>query len=43
MARDINDKSSVEYQKMTWEALKKSINGLINKVFNHHFKIRFKI
>nr|GME19598.1 pre-mRNA-splicing factor CWC22 homolog [Ipomoea batatas] len=26
------DKSSVEYQKMTWDALRKSINGLVNKV-----------
>ena len=26
------DKSSKEYQRMTWEALRKSINGLINKV-----------
>lgn len=28
----ITDKSSKEYQRMVWEALKKSINGLINKV-----------
>ena len=28
----ITDKTSKEYQRMTWEALKKSINGLINKV-----------
>lgn len=27
----ITDKNSKEYQKMAWEALKKSINGLINK------------
>lgn len=26
------DKSSVEWQRMTWDALRKSINGLINKV-----------
>jgi len=26
------DKSTKEYQRMAWEALKKSINGLINKV-----------
>jgi len=32
MQAGIQDKSSVEYQRMTWEALKKSINGLINKV-----------
>ncbi|KAH9256702.1 hypothetical protein BASA81_005207 [Batrachochytrium salamandrivorans] len=28
----ITDRSSEDYQRMTWEALKKSINGLINKV-----------
>ena len=28
----ITDKMSKEYQRMAWEALKKSINGLINKV-----------
>ncbi|BFZ15460.1 hypothetical protein BsWGS_18499 [Bradybaena similaris] len=28
----ITDKTSVAYQRMSWEALKKSINGLINKV-----------
>jgi len=32
MKKDIKDPSSPEYQRMTWEALKKSINGLINKV-----------
>jgi pre-mRNA-splicing factor CWC22 len=26
------DKSSIEWQRMTWDALRKSINGLINKV-----------
>ncbi|XP_062017081.1 uncharacterized protein LOC133733470 isoform X2 [Rosa rugosa] len=26
------DKSSVEYQRLTWDALRKSINGLLNKV-----------
>lgn len=29
---NITDKNSKEYQRMAWEALKKSINGLINKV-----------
>ena len=28
----IEDKSSPEYQRMTWEALKKTINGQVNKV-----------
>jgi len=27
----VTDKASVEYQRLTWDALKKSINGLINK------------
>lgn len=30
----ITDKSSEAYQRMTWDALKKSINGLINKVWS---------
>uniref|UniRef100_A0AAQ6IEU3 Pre-mRNA-splicing factor CWC22 homolog n=1 Tax=Anabas testudineus TaxID=64144 RepID=A0AAQ6IEU3_ANATE len=32
MQQQITDKSSLPYQRMSWEALKKSINGLINKV-----------
>ena len=28
----ITDKTSEPYQRLTWEALKKSINGLVNKV-----------
>ena len=28
----ITDKTTKEYQRMAWEALKKSINGLINKI-----------
>lgn len=32
MMKDIQDKSSVEYQRLTWDALRKSINGLVNKV-----------
>lgn len=32
MQQEINDKNSNEFQRITWEALKKSINGLINKV-----------
>ena len=28
----IKDKSGEAYQRMTWDALKKSINGLVNKV-----------
>jgi hypothetical protein len=34
MQKNVTDQSSKEYQRMTWEALKKSINGLINKVTN---------
>jgi len=32
MKKSMSDKSSKEYQRMTWDALRKSINGLINKV-----------
>ena len=32
------DKNSKEYQRMAWEALKKSINGLINKVNTSNIK-----
>ncbi|XP_010441342.1 PREDICTED: pre-mRNA-splicing factor CWC22 homolog [Camelina sativa] len=32
MMNDVKDKSSVEYQRLTWDALRKSINGLVNKV-----------
>jgi pre-mRNA-splicing factor CWC22 len=32
MQAQITDKSSKEFQRIAWEALKKSINGLINKV-----------
>ncbi|XP_004295295.1 PREDICTED: pre-mRNA-splicing factor CWC22 homolog [Fragaria vesca subsp. vesca] len=30
--KEVEDKSSIEYQKLTWDALKKSINGVVNKV-----------
>ncbi|GLE00359.1 hypothetical protein PINS_up009116 [Pythium insidiosum] len=32
MRKEVKDPSSEEYQRQTWEALRKSINGLINKV-----------
>uniref|UniRef100_A0A0E0MCI6 Purple acid phosphatase n=2 Tax=Oryza TaxID=4527 RepID=A0A0E0MCI6_ORYPU len=32
MMREVEDKSSAEYQRLSWDALKKSINGLVNKV-----------
>ncbi|XP_042491194.1 pre-mRNA-splicing factor CWC22 homolog [Macadamia integrifolia] len=32
MMKDVEDKNSVEYQRLTWDALRKSINGLVNKV-----------
>lgn len=38
MQAAITDKSSAEYQRMTWEALKKSLNGLINKVNTANIK-----
>jgi len=31
----VKDKESEQYQRLTWDALKKSINGLINKVCSH--------
>nr|GMD66321.1 pre-mRNA-splicing factor CWC22 homolog [Ipomoea batatas] len=31
MIKEIQDKSSFEYQRMTWDSLRKSINGLVNK------------
>ncbi len=34
----ITDKTSKEYQRMAWEALKKSINGLINKINTANIK-----
>ncbi|CAI5990919.1 unnamed protein product [Closterium sp. NIES-65] len=32
MLQEVNDRSSAEYQRLTWDALRKSINGLVNKV-----------
>lgn len=32
MQREAKDKTSEQYQRTTWEALRKSINGIINKV-----------
>ncbi|KAJ6790608.1 pre-mRNA-splicing factor CWC22-like protein [Iris pallida] len=32
MMRDVQDKSSDQYQRLSWDALRKSINGLVNKV-----------
>nr|GLL42121.1 pre-mRNA-splicing factor CWC22 homolog isoform X5 [Ipomoea trifida] len=32
MIKEIQDKSSFEYQRMTWDSLRKSINGFVNKV-----------
>jgi pre-mRNA-splicing factor CWC22 len=34
----ITDKTSKEYQRLAWDALKKSINGLINKVNTGNIK-----
>ena len=38
MKKIVSDKSSDEYQRITWEALKKSIHGLINKVNSSNLK-----
>lgn len=32
MMKQVEDKRSVEYQRLTWDALRKSINGLVNKL-----------
>ena len=32
MQQQIEDKTSAEYQRLAWEALKKSIMGLVNKI-----------
>ncbi|KAJ0961367.1 hypothetical protein J5N97_000494 [Dioscorea zingiberensis] len=32
LMRDVQDKSSEAYQRLSWDALRKSINGLVNKV-----------
>lgn len=32
MMREVQDKSCEQYQRLSWDALKKSINGLVNKV-----------
>lgn len=39
MQQSVKDTSSEEYQRITWEALKKSINGLINKVNTSNIKM----
>ena len=36
LQEQIKDKESAAYQRMSWEALKKSINGLINKVWPYY-------
>ncbi|GAX83732.1 hypothetical protein CEUSTIGMA_g11157.t1 [Chlamydomonas eustigma] len=38
MMADVSDRSSPEYQRLTWEALKKSLNGIINKVNTTNIK-----
>ncbi|KAL9104225.1 MAG: hypothetical protein Q9163_000825 [Psora crenata] len=38
LQKQITDKTSTEYQRMAWEALKKSINGLVNKVNSSNIK-----
>lgn len=42
MQQSITDKNSVAYQRLAWEALKKSINGLINKVRRDSSSIHYK-
>ncbi|KAG2200630.1 hypothetical protein INT47_007374 [Mucor saturninus] len=39
MQQNVKDTTTEEYQRITWEALKKSINGLINKVNTSNVKM----
>lgn len=32
MMKECDDKSSKSYQRLTWDALRKSLNGIVNKV-----------
>ena len=32
MMKEETDKTGAQFQRMTWDALRKSLNGLINKV-----------
>jgi len=32
MMKECQDKTSQEYQRLTWDALRKSLNGIVNKV-----------
>ena len=43
MQEGITDKASVAYQRIAWEALKKSINGLVNKVRAVSFQTRKRV
>ena len=38
MMQEAEDKTSPEFQRMTWDALRKSLNGLINKVNVNNIK-----
>jgi pre-mRNA-splicing factor CWC22 len=38
MMTDVKDKSSADYQRMTWDALRKSINALVNKANTSNIK-----
>lgn len=38
MQKEITDKNSAEYQRLSWEALKKSINAIANKVSASNIK-----
>ena len=38
MLREAKDETSVQYQRLRWDALRKSLNGLINKVNKENIK-----
>lgn len=42
-AEAAKDKMSPEYQRLSWDALRKSINGMINKVCRRKFNVHFSI
>ncbi len=38
MLREAKDETSMQYQRLRWDALRKSLNGLINKVNKENIK-----
>ena len=38
MIAEVDDRASPAYQRLTWDALRKSINGLVNKINSANIK-----